>query len=182
MSAPSFNSTQAVRFDLAHGSVRAGSGDDRVWLVPVAALADLTRTASPEAVAALAKAIGSAIGRRAAARMGDATASSLEEFITQLAGEAALAGVGAWSVERWGRALVVVIDEGAPPNALIAPLVGAAVEAASGRKVGCALLASDEHGARILVSSDRAVERVKQWVASGVSWGDAITKLHGGGS
>ena len=182
MSAPSFNSTQAVHFDLAHGAVRAGSGDDRVLLVPIAALADLARTASNESVAALAKAIGAAIGRRAASRIGDAATSSLEEFITQLAGEAALAGVGVWSLERWGRALVVVIDDGAPPTAFVAPLVGAAIEAASGRKVACGLLASDQRSARVLVSSDRAVERVKQWVASGVSWGDAITRLHGASS
>jgi hypothetical protein len=181
MSAPSFDSAQAVRFDLARGSVRASSGDDRLLLVPVAALVEMTRGASADAVATLARAIGAGIGRRAASRMGDAKASTLEEFITQLAGEAALAGVGVWSLERWGRALVVVVDEGVP-SSMTASIVGSAVQAASGRAVGSVLLSSDDRTSRVLVSSDRAVERVRQWIASGVSWGEAITKLHGGGS
>jgi hypothetical protein len=182
MSAPSFNSAQAVRFDLPHGAVRASTGDDRFLLVPAAALVELARTATPPVVAALGRAIGAGIGSRAAARIGDAKASTLEEFITQLAGEAALAGVGIWSVERWGRALVVVVDEAAAADPMIAAIVGAAVEGASGRQVGRLLLSSDDRSARVLVSSDRAVDRVRQWIASGVSWGDAITKLHGGGS
>jgi hypothetical protein len=181
MSAPSFNSAQAVRFDLAHGSVRASTGDDRFVLVPVAALVDLARAAPPEAVAALGRAIGAGIGHRAAARIGDAKASTLEEFITQLAGEAAVAGVGVWSVERWGRALVIVVDEGLS-SAIIAPIVGAAIQAASGRPVGCTLLSSDDRTSRVLVSSDRAVDRVRQGIASGLSWGEAITRLHGEGS
>jgi hypothetical protein len=182
MSAPTFNSAQAVRFDLAHGAVRAASGDDRFVLVPATALVELARSAPAEVVATLAKAIGVGIGRRAAARIADAKASTLEEFITQLAGEAALAGMGLWSLERWGRALVVVVGEGAATSSMIAAVVGAAVEGAFGRKVGCVLLASDERQARVLVSSDRAVDRVKQSLASGVAWADAISKLHGGGS
>lgn len=182
MSAPSFDSAHAVRFDLAHGTVRAGNGDDRLLLVPLAALVDLARSAPSSAVEALGRALGSAIGRRAATRIDDAKGSSLEEFITQLAGEAAMAGVGSWSVERWGRALVVVVDDAPALTALIGPLVSSALETATDRKVAYAVLSSDEHTARILVSSDRAVERVRQWMSAGASWGDAITKLHGGTS
>ncbi|HEX3771679.1 MAG TPA: hypothetical protein VHV30_12465 [Polyangiaceae bacterium] len=182
MSAPTFNPAQAVRFDLAHGAVRAGTADDRFVLVPASALVDVARGAPAEVAAALGQAIGRGIGRRAAGRIGDAKASTLEGFITQLAGEAAIAGVGLWSLERWGRALVVVVSEGVAPPSMIAAIVGAAIEGASGRKVGCALLAGDEHGARVLVSSDRAVERVRQWIGSGMAWAEAISKLHGGGS
>ncbi len=177
-----FNATQGVRFDLARGAVRAGQGDDRLLLVPLAALVDLAAAAPPGAVEALGRALGTAIGRRAAARIGDATGSSLEDFVTQLAGEAALAGVGVLSVERWGRALVVVLEESPLPASLVSPLVGASLEAASGRKVASALLSHDARSARVLVSSDRAVGRVREWMASGVPWGDAIAKLHGGGS
>jgi hypothetical protein len=181
MSAP-FNATQGVRFDLAHGAVRAGQSDDRLLLVPLAALVDLAGAAPPGAVEALGRALGAAIGRRAATRIGDATGSSLEDFVTQLAGEAALAGVGLLSLERWGRALVVVLEDSPLPGALVSALVGAALEAASGRAVASALLSQDAHSARVLVSSDRAVGRVREWMASGVPWGDAIAKLHGGGS
>jgi hypothetical protein len=182
MSAASFNPAQSVRFDLAHGAVRAGAGDDRLLLVPLTALMDLVDAAPFAAVEAMGRALGSAIGRRAAARIGDATGSSLEDFVTQLAGEAALVGVGVLGVERWGRALVVVLEDSPLRAALVAPLVGAALEAASGRKVASLLLSRDPQTARVLVSSDRAVGRVREWIASGVLWGDAIAKLHGGGS
>jgi hypothetical protein len=177
-----FSASKSVRFDLAHGAVRAGESDDRLLLVPLAALVDLANAAPPGAVEALGRALGTAIGRRAGARIGDATGSSLEDFVTQLAGEAALAGVGVLSLERWGRALVVVLEDSPLPGALVGPLVRAALEAASGRNVASVLLSQDTHVARVLVSSDRAVGRVREWMASGVPWGDAIAKLHGGGS
>jgi len=182
MSAASFNATQSVRFDLIHGAVRAGTSDDRLLLVPLAALVDLANAAPPAAAEALGRALGAAIGARAAARIGDATGTSLEGFVTQLAGEAALAGAGVLSVERWGRALVVVLEDSPLPGGLVAALVGAALDAASGRKVATALLSREAHAARVLVSSDSAVRRVRDWMAAGASWGDAIAKLHGGGS
>jgi hypothetical protein len=182
MSSASFTANQSVRFDLSHGAVRAGTSDERHVLVPLAALADLASSATPSAVEAMGRAVGKAIGQRAAARMGDPAGASLEAFVTQLAGEAALAGVGVLSIERWGRALVVVLEGSSLPAALIASLVGAALEAASGRAVATALLAHDAGAARVLVASDGAVGRVRAWIASGMAWGDAITKLHGGGS
>jgi hypothetical protein len=182
MSAVSFNATQSVRFDLSHGAVRAGASEDRLLLVPLAALADLANAAPTTAVESLGRAIGAAIGARAAARIEDATSTSLEGFVTQLAGEAALAGAGVLSVERWGRALVVVLEDSPLPGALISPLVGAALDAASGRKVATVLLSHEAQAARVLVSSESAVHRVRDWMASGVSWGDAIARLHGGGS
>jgi len=182
MSAAPFNATQSVRFDLAHGAVRAGTSDDRLLLVPLAALVELARAAPAAASEAFGRALGAAIGRRAAARMGEVTRSSLEDFVTQLAGEAALAGAGVLSVERWGRALVVVLEDSPLPGALVAALVGAALEGASGRNVATALLSHDPQAARVLVSSARAVGQVREWMASGVPWADAIAKLHGGGS
>jgi hypothetical protein len=182
MAAASFNPTQSVRFDLAQGAIRAGAEDDRVLLVPLTALMDVARSAPGEAVEALGRALGTAIGRRAAARIGNAQQSSLEDFVTQLAGEAALAGIGILSVERWGRALVVVLEKSPLIGPLVGPLVGAALEAATGRKVATTLLTRDEDYVRILVSNENAVGRVREWIASGMAWGDAITKLHGGAS
>jgi hypothetical protein len=182
MTAAPFNATQSVLFDLAHGAVRSGASDDRLLLVPLAALLDLANAAPPAAAEALGRALGAAIGRRAAARLGDAAAASLEGFVTQLAGEAALAGAGVLGIERWGRALVVILEGSPLPGPLAAALVGAALESASGRKVATAVLSHDDHATRVLVSSEGAVRRVQDWMASGVPWGAAITKLHGGGS
>jgi hypothetical protein len=180
MDVPSFDPMHAVRFDLRHGSVCTGSEDERVLLVPIAALDDVALSAPPEAVEALGRALGSSIGRRAAARLGDPGAAAVDAFVTQLAGEAAIAGVGALSIERWGRALVVVVADSPLVGALLAPLVASAVEAASGRSVACALLSRDEQAARILVGSASGVARVKEWIASGMPWGEALVKLHGG--
>jgi hypothetical protein len=180
--ASSFDPRDAVRFDLPHGSVRAGREGDRVLLVPAAALEDAVRSLSPEGVEALGRSLGSAIGRRAAARMSDPQSAPVDDFVTQLAGEAALAGVGLLSAERWGRALVVVVEDSPLAGPLLGPLVGAAIEASSGRRVWCALLSRDEHIARILVGSEAGVARIREWIASGLAWGEALVKLHGGGS
>jgi hypothetical protein len=178
MTAPPFDPTHAVRFDLTRGSVRAGGEGDRVLLVPTSALDDLVLSAPPEAVEAFARALGSAIGRRTAARMNDPPSAPIDVFVTQLAGEAALAGVGALAVERWGRALVVVVEQSPLAGSLLVPLVGAALEAASGRRVWCTLLARDDHAARVLVGGEAGVGRVRDWIASGVAWGEAIARLH----
>jgi hypothetical protein len=182
VAASSFDATHAVRFDLPHGSVRAGGEGDRVLLIPTAALDDIVLSAPPEAVEALGRALGSAIGRRAAARLKDPQSSPVDEFVTQLAGEAALSGVGALSIERWGRALVVVVEDSPLVGTLLGPLVSSAVESASGRRVWCALLSRDEHTARLFVGSEKAVARVREWIASGTPWSEAIARLHGGGS
>jgi hypothetical protein len=181
MDAPVFDPTHAVRFDLRHGSVSTGGEGERVLLVPSSALDDVVLSAPPEAVEALGRALGSSIGRRAAARMGDPGGAAVDTFVTQLAGEAALAGVGALSIERWGHALVVVVADSPLVGTLLAPLVASAVEAASGRSVACALLSRDEQAARILVGSAGGVARVREWIAAGMPWGEALVKLHGGG-
>jgi hypothetical protein len=182
MVAPSFDPTHAVRFDLTHGSVLAGGdGGERVLLVPIGALDDLVLSAPQEAVEALGRALGSAIGRRAAARM-DPKTVPMDAFVTQLAGEAAIAGVGLLSIERWGRALVAVVDDSPLAGTLLAPLLAGAVEAASGRRVSCALLSRDERTARVLLGSEAGIMRAREWIASGLPWAEALAKLHGGGA
>jgi hypothetical protein len=180
MAASSFDSKHAVRFDLPQGQVHAGTEAERVLLVPTGAIDDMTLSAPAEAVEALGRAIGASIGRRAAARMGDAQAASVEDFVTQLAGEAAVSGVGVLSVERWGRALVVVVEGSPLSSSILSPLVAGAVEAASGRGVACALLSRDAHLARLLVGGSSGVERVREWIAGGVPWADALVRLQGG--
>jgi hypothetical protein len=182
MAATSFDPTHAVRFDLPQGSIHAGGDGERVLLVPTGALDDIVLSAPLEAVEALGRALGSAIGRRAAARMGDPQRASIEDFVTQLAGETAIAGVGALSIERWGRALVVVVESSPLTGTLLAPLVAGAVEAASGRTVSCTLLSRDERSARVFVGGNRGVTRVREWIAAGVPWGEAIARVQGSGS
>lgn len=179
-----FDLAHTVRFDLASGSVRARGHEDRLVLLPVTALENLLLYASAESGIALGKALGESIGKRVASRIGAgaAAATSVDDFATILAGEAAVAGIGVVSLERWGRALVVVIERSPLPVPLLAPIVGAALEAASARTVQSTLLSDEGHAVRVLVAGQSAIDRVRGWIASGSSWGDALVKLQGGGS
>jgi hypothetical protein len=177
-----FDLTQAVRFDLESGSVRARGEEERLVLLPATALANLLLYASADAGAGLGRAVGESIGRRVAARLAGGSTPTIEGFTTALAGEAAVAGIGVLSVERWGRALVVVIEQSPLPASLMAPLVAGALELGAGRKAYAALLMHGESASRVLVASEGGIERVRGWIASGVSWGDALVKLQGGGS
>jgi hypothetical protein len=181
MAASSFDSTHAVRFDLPKGSVRTRGDDDRVVLVPSAALEELVRGSTAEAAEAFSRALGAAIGRRAAARMGDPHSASVEDFMAQLGGEAAVAGVGVWSIERWGRALVFVVEDSPLAAGLLAPLISSALEASSGRRAWCVVLSHEERAARVLVAGQQSVARVRDWLASGTRWGEVLVKLHGEG-
>jgi hypothetical protein len=179
VAASSFDPKHAVRFDLPRGSVRAGGDGDRVLLVPSGALDDIVLSAPPEAVDALGRALGSAIGRRTASRLSDPQNASVDDFVTQLAGEAAVAGIGVLSIERWGRALVVLVEDSPLVGTLLAPLVASAIESATGRRVSSTLLSRDEHVARIFVGGERAVGRVRESIASGEAWSEALGTLHG---
>jgi hypothetical protein len=181
MAASSFDATGAVEFDLSHGAVRAGSNREPVLLLPCSALDDLALSAPAEAEA-LGRSLGAAIGKRAALRLGEPHEASVEGFVAQLAGECALAGIGVVSIERWGRALVVVIEESPLAGPLLAPLVAAAIESALGKPVSSALLSRDARMARVLVASEGAVKQVQKATAAGTPWGEALTQLHAGRS
>ena len=181
MAASSFDATGAVQFDLSHGAVRTGSGREPVLLVPCSALDELALSAPSEA-AVLGRAMGAAIGARAAKRLTDPAAATIEAFVTQLAGECAVAGIGVFSVERWGRALVVVIEESPLAGPMLAPVVSSAIEAALGKPVSAGLLARDAKQARVLVSSEGAVTAVLEAIAAGTPWADSLAKLNAGRS
>lgn len=181
MAASSFDATGAVQFNLSHGAVRAGSEREPVLLMPCSALDDLALSAPAEAEV-LGRALGAAIGKRAASRLADPKAASVESFVTQLAGECAVAGVGLLSVERWGRALVVVVEGSPLAGPLLAPLVASALEATLGKRVAAGLLARDAKVARVLVASEAAVGRALEAIAGGTPWGEVLAQLNAGRS
>jgi hypothetical protein len=177
-----------VTFDLATGQVRSG-GDERVVFVPPSALDELASSPSSassfgvEAASRFARAIGAAVGRRAARKLGSSEGvlgASLEAFVSELALEVAVSGWGSLRIERWGHAMVVVVEH-APveDHRLMAVLVEGAIEAAAGRPVHGVLLGGEV--ARVLVVSEKTAERVRGWMAEGVSGQDAIAKLHAAG-
>ena len=150
-------------------------------LVPASLLDDIVESAGAVVAVTVAHAIGTAWGRRVAARFGGAAevrAASIDVVVSHFGGELALAGAGAARLERWGRALVVVV-EGSPvrSDASIAALVEGALATATGRAVACTSIAREGSAVRILVASASAVERARSWLANGASWGDVLAKL-----
>ncbi len=169
-----------VRFDLPRGSVRTG-GDERVVLVPSAALDDLVASVGIDAACGFARALGVSVGKRIVARIGSVDAvraASLETFVTELGHELATGGWGAAGLERWGRAMVVVLDHSpVGEHRLLSALVEGALGVISGgRDLRCALLGGAAP-VRILVAGPRTVDRARDWLAAGVPWGEVLTRL-----
>jgi hypothetical protein len=179
----SFDPSKAVTFDLTHGRVQLDDMPACV-LVPASVLAGLVGAAGGEGRANLARALGEPLGRRVARRLGEgdgALKASVDAMIDHLGGEFALVGLGSLSLERWGRALLFVIDHspfGAEGDDLLGALLDAALEGATGRSVRCVPLMRDGARARLLVANERAAERVRAWLGEGLGWGEVLARLH----
>jgi hypothetical protein len=181
MSLTTFDPTKAVTFDLARGLVRLDDDSARL-LVPASALLTLLKAAGPQAAAAFARSLGEPLGARVAARLSGADAiraASPETVVDQLGGELALVGLGALALERWGRALLLVVERsplGEDPSLVGAVLEGA-LQGATGRAVHCVQLSSGAQ-CRFLVTGEAAAHKAREWLQGGVSWGEVIARLH----
>jgi len=187
MANPPFDAAKAVTFDLSRGQIQ--KEDEARLLVSASALVALCQAAGADATSAFARAAGESIGAAIARRFeragGDAKAASLDAIVEHLGGELAVAGFGALAVERWGRALVLVIDRGPggiEGDRVLAPLLASAVSAAAKVEARCVRLARDGDRARFLVTSPKGVDKVRGWLSSGVSWGEALVRLHPSGT
>jgi hypothetical protein len=171
-----FDPKTAVTFDLTAGQVHLQDSEPAL-MVPSAALIDLCKAAGDLATGNLGRAVGQTMGKRVASRLGGADGSSIQGFVEHLAGEMAVSGWGALSLERWGRAMVLVVDRGVSTS-LTCAMLEAALDAATGRKACCVPVMQEGYRTRLLVTSASSAEKVAQWVAQGVSWGEVLVKLH----
>jgi hypothetical protein len=186
-----------VDFDLSRGRVERrastdsanakGGHDDQVVLVPLSALAGLEKIAGHEATKQFARAIGVPLGRRVAARLGSAigvAAASLDAFVSALATELAVSGWGVLHLERWGKAMVLVVEHTPSlPAAAFAALLEGAVEAAAAREVHAVALVSGAGdnaatSTRVLIASEKTAQQAQRWLIEGMSESDVIRKLH----
>lgn len=183
MAQPPFDPSKAVTFDLAHGRVQFDDVPACV-LVPASALIELARSAGREGRAVLSRALGEPLGRRVARRLGEndgALGASVDAVVDHLGGELALLGLGSLSLERWGRALLFVFDHSpfdAEGDELLASVLDAALEAATGRPVRSVPLMRDGTRVRLLATNERASERVRAWLGEGLGWGEVLARLH----
>jgi hypothetical protein len=175
-----FDPSKSVTFDLAHGLVRL-EGAPAGLLVPADALAALVAAAGAEAGAAFGRSLGEAMGRRVAGRLTEGAGvrgAAVEVVVEHLGGELAIAGLGSLALERWGRALVLVMDQSPLGDALLEAALAAAIEAATGRKVRVVGLGREGGRARFFVGGDAGAEKVKAWLGEGIGWGEALVRLH----
>jgi hypothetical protein len=180
MPGPTFDPTHAVRFDLQRGSVIAGTHERQV-VVGCAALDDLVLIAGSEAATAVGRTMGASIGERVAARLGGPDGvrhASIETVVSHLGGELSLTGFGVLTIERWGLAMVLLVERPAVRDMVfLASILEGAVEAATARPVRCLALGRDGRNVRVLLAGEGAITRAQAWLAEGVAWGDVLARL-----
>ncbi len=181
MAGPAFDPNGAVRFDLKGGAATDARGA-RLVVLPSAAVDALER-AHPEAVAALGHEAGKACGARLAARLGGDTgvrAAQLEVVVSHLAGELAVAGLGAVHLERWGRAMVLVLaNSSITSERFCGAILAGALGAATGREVATAAIGKDGRGTRFFVGTRATTDRLREMIQSGTPFAQALASLQG---
>ncbi len=191
-----FDPAAAVTFDMAFGHVHLDGAPNRV-LVPAKTLLELALAAGEDALADLGHALGEPMGRRVGTRLSEegdgdpaerrmraVRGASLEKVVTELSGELALAGLGALSAERWGRAIVWVVDQspcGEDGDPLLAHILQAALRAMVDSPARLVPLQREGVRARFLVVSGAAVQDVRARLAKGDHWATVVAALHGKG-
>ncbi len=182
MASPPFDASKAVTFDLSRGEIRKDDDERRV-LISARAVAALCQAAGADATSRFGQTLGESIGAAIATRFersaGDARGASIESIVEHLAGELAVAGLGTVSIERWGRALVLVVDHAsADGDKVLAPLLGAMVSRAAKVQARCVRLSREGDRARFLVAGEVGAGKVRDWLSAGVPWGEALVRLH----
>jgi len=106
--------------------------------------------------------------------------ASLDDVVSHLAGELALAGVCSLEVERWGRAMLAVVkNEAVAADAFLCALLASAISEAAGRSVFATFIGRDALLSRFFIGSHKAAQRVRGLVAEGRSYGDIVAMLQG---
>jgi hypothetical protein len=184
MATPRFDPTGSVTFNLRRGRVEVSGTAERV-LVPADALAALLTSAGSESARDFGRQLGTEIGRRVAERLSATSDAGVEAVVEHLGGDLALMGLGSLAAERWGRALVLIFSDspfGAQGDELLAAVVEGAIQRAFGRDVSVVRLSREDRDARFLVTGPDGADRMRRLLASGLAWGEALTRLQTGGA
>lgn len=173
-----FDPRHKVHFDFKRGQVLLEGRLAQV-LVPAEVLLALCQAAGTEAARDFGRRLGTEVGRRTSASLGDVQNASVEAVTQHMGGELALLGLGSLGVERWGNALVFTIDHSPPASAhLLGSIVEGALQRAAGRDTRVIVLVSEPNRVRLLVVNPALENQVGQWLSSGSSWGDVLARLN----
>jgi hypothetical protein len=175
-----FDPTHAVAFDLPKGAVTDRT-DARLVLLPADALAELLDGLQAPAARKLGAALGASLGGRLAKALGGkeaVAAAPLPVVVEQLAGEFAIAGLGVASLERWGKALTLVLEGGAIVHEVfLTGVVGGAFEAANGGAIFPVVAGKEPGRVRILLLGERGALRARALLGEGKSFADVVLRL-----
>lgn len=179
--AEAFDPRRAVRFDVPAGSASDARGA-RLLLVPSSAIEAL-----PSAVlVGIGGEIGRACGARAAASFGGGEGvreASLEAVVSHLAGELAVTGAFVLHLERWGRAMVAVVENpSVDKTEFVAAVLRGALTAATGKDVAAAFLGVADGRSRYFLGSVATAERVTELAQRGTSYASILAELQGSAS
>jgi hypothetical protein len=182
----SFDPAGELRFDRSKGSIFTAE-NERVMMLPASACEEIAKAGGDAAGAAVGLLLGAMCGRRVAARFGGAgavNAASADAIVAELGGQIALAGLGLLRLERRGRAMMFVLERAAVGvDRMISAALEGALLAATGRDLACVPLARERGDrVRVLVASRPTAARVREWIAAGLSWSQALARLQGAGA
>jgi len=181
--------TGTLSFDLAEGTVRLG--DETKLVVPTAAMMALWGSASPAVKRVFGRALGESIGRTAILRLSGGREdhamnmmrdASPESSLSELSASWALVGLGNLGLERWGRALVFVVENspiGADGDEHCEMALEGAIAASCGKTARVCKLEREQRSVRFLAASAGAIVKVRGSLAGGKTWPEAIVELHG---
>lgn len=178
-----------LSFDLAEGLVHLG-GEARIVL-PASLILTIVGAATIEMRETLGLALGKSIGRVATIRMkeGDFAApwtlveASPEAALSELAASWALAGLGGLGMERWGKALVMTVDNsplGPEGDDFVALVLTCALREATERRVFVTLLERVRSRVRLFVGNERAVSKLRAALEERTPWAEVLSALQAG--
>jgi hypothetical protein len=196
--APNFDPSRGVVFDLAEGRIELSDGDPYL-MVPVAALSALA--AGQTDARGLGRAIGGKVALRVAKRLAmpigrsgtmppSATLgaalrqASIETLVELLGGELAILGLGSLRIERWGKAMIFVLDPcgvDARADELVLGVIEGMLSSATEREVSAAVVDRSGKTARVLVGNPRAIAFAMERTRDGTFFTDIVRALHGPG-
>jgi len=149
-------------------------------LLPADALLQLCTSAGPDGARDFGKRVGTELGRRVASRI--AGSSSVAAMVEHLGGELALAGLGSLGIEVWGRVLVFTVKEsplGRDGATLLGSILEGAMQRALSRDAAVVAIDHTDGNMRFAAVSPQTALSLQGWLKSGVSWGDALSRLNG---
>jgi hypothetical protein len=182
-----FDPSRTVAFDLERGHVALSDGEPHL-LVPVGPL--LSLLGGELDARQLGRHVGVALVGRVAMRFKDRhgttprdaiRAASLETVVDLLGGELALLGLGNLRVERWGRAMLFVLDPcalDARADTMVAGIFEGALTSVADREVAAVVVDRAERNVRVLAGSVGPMARAEALVRRGAFFTEIITALH----